>query len=175
MNTDVMWTAFVVTRFQMKLAAVVAICLAIVFVVLLFFMRKRAAEPDGAVTKETDGANRLDETAAAESKRPKDALERIHAEMAVSNTEDPRTSETLFNDAVRTVTSVGGVAVLVLQKRLHVDFDQAKILIDRLEDAGFVSGQVAGKQRKVLPAAFEFVEKLDATLPQGASDEEKYE
>lgn len=85
---------------------------------------------------------------------------------AAARENDTRTIDDMLDEALRIVTSLGGVSVPALQRKLEIDFDRASEVVARLEADGYVSAAAAGGKRKVLPPAYERVERLDAEAPE---------
>jgi DNA segregation ATPase FtsK/SpoIIIE-like protein len=75
---------------------------------------------------------------------------------------DERSLEDLFPDAILIVTSLGGVSVPALQRKLKIDFDKAHQLVERMEAEGLVGPAVPGAKRKILPAAYELAERFSS-------------
>jgi hypothetical protein len=82
---------------------------------------------------------------------------------ATTQAGDRRTNEEMVDDALRIVTSLGGVSVPALQRKLKIDFQRATELVALLEERSYISAPTPGHKRKVLPAAFERVEALEAS------------
>lgn len=82
---------------------------------------------------------------------------------ATAQAGDTRTNEEMVDEALRIVTSLGGVSVPALQRKLKIDFARATELVALLEERGYIAAPGAGHKRKVLPAAFERVEALEGS------------
>jgi hypothetical protein len=142
------------TRRQMKLGAVLGIAgLVVALAAYLVYRsvaarRARSAEPEPGPPALRPSEPPVDQAVA-------NVLARAGARAG-----DTRTVADLVDGALRVVTDLGGVSVPALQRRLEIDFERATELVVRLEADGFVSAPGANGKRKVLPAAFEHVERL---------------
>jgi DNA segregation ATPase FtsK/SpoIIIE-like protein len=147
------------TRRQIKgailLGIVLLVATAVAWLMFRFFSRRRPdsvmgdipSEPFGAPEAETPPARPVDEAVA-------NVLAHASAQEG-----DERTVADLIDGALRVVTDLGGVSVPALQRKLEIDFDRANELVATLEAEGYVSAPGANGKRKVLPQAYEYVEK----------------
>ncbi|MGH9763506.1 MAG: DNA translocase FtsK, partial [Blastocatellia bacterium] len=74
----------------------------------------------------------------------------------------------LFDEALAIVTDMGRASTSVLQRRLSIGYGRAAKLLDVMERGGFIGPTEGAKPRKVLPAAYEFRERLDQRLQERA-------
>jgi DNA segregation ATPase FtsK/SpoIIIE-like protein len=100
-----------------------------------------------------------------EPERPKPVDQGIASVIAKASAQagDTRTTADLVDGALRIVTNLGGVSVPALQRKLEIDFAKATELVEKLEAEGYISAPGAHGKRKVLPSAFEYVERQDAS------------
>lgn len=76
---------------------------------------------------------------------------------------DTRSVDDLVDDALRVVTSIGGVSIPALQRKLEIGYERASDVVAELEARGYVSDPGPSNRRKVLPSAYERVAQLDGT------------
>lgn len=63
---------------------------------------------------------------------------------------DPEVSDQLYDEAVRIVTETRIASISFLQRRLHIGFNRAARLVERMEAEGVVSRSENGRAREVL-------------------------
>lgn len=73
---------------------------------------------------------------------------------------DERSEDELFASAVEITVSLGGVSIPALQRKLHLGFDRATELVNRMVDEGMLTEPAPGGKRKVTPAAQSFLDGL---------------
>ena len=142
--------ALLMTRRQMKGIAIVLLGL-IALAAVVWLLRRM-------LTARTDGSPEALPPAAPPRERSVDAaVARIYLQAApIPN--DTRSEEELYLAAVRNVVAIGGVSIPSLQRKLHIDFETAHSLVERMERDALVSAPSAGK-RKVLPGAQMLVDR----------------
>jgi S-DNA-T family DNA segregation ATPase FtsK/SpoIIIE len=73
----------------------------------------------------------------------------------------------LHDEALAIVTDMGRASTSVLQRRLSIGYGRAAKILDTMEKEGFIGPAEGAKPRKVLPAAYEFRERLAQRLEEG--------
>ncbi len=164
--TDLLLTAMLggndlllMTRRQIKGAVVVAGLLVAGLVALWLVARMIKARRAGS-TGPGPEPERAAEAEPARERYVDQGVANVLAH-ASARENDTRTIDDMLDEALRIVTSLGGVSVPALQRKLGIDFDRATEVVERLETDGYVSASGAGGKRKVLPPAYERVERLD--------------
>jgi DNA segregation ATPase FtsK/SpoIIIE-like protein len=147
-----------------------ALLLGLAFVALLgliVFLRTRTSEsptpnsvgavdPNLSTTTQTDTVH-----SSIASSRVDPALANLF-ERAATPPGDRRDPEQLLARGLLIFVETGGVSTLVLQRRLHLDFAQATIIIDEMERRGYVSARTENKPRRLLPVAFDFARNQES-------------
>lgn len=148
------------TRRQMKGAALLLLgVMAVVALVWLVAKMRKPAPP------QPDAASANPPQPPAEppggSPLPIDQAVANVLERAAARPDDVRTRDDLYAEAVRVTAEIGTVSMPAIQRRLGVDFERASELVARMESHGLVTAPNANKQRKVLPAAEEFLARRE--------------
>ena len=157
-------TLLLLSRHQLKLGAVVVLTALVGVVILWIVAKSLRRRPAEAAVEELPPFELPDASTPSSSARPIDPAVASILSKAASQPGDERTTADLVEGAIRIVTELGGVSLPALQRKLEIDFHTASELVYKLEEEGYVSEAGAGGKRKVLPAAYDYAERL-ATPP----------
>ena len=96
-------------------------------------------------------------------------------EQVTMNEQESEDSETfegaqdeLFDEALQIVIDMGRASTSVLQRRLSIGYGRAAKILDMMHRQGLIGPADGSKPRKVLPAAYEFRERLAEMLEEGS-------
>lgn len=68
-----------------------------------------------------------------------------------------KSEDVLFNQAVKIATEMGRLSASVLQRRLSIGYSRAAKILNMMEQQGLISPPEGSKPRKVLQAAYDYV------------------